>query len=947
VRHLRFLSLISLLAFAALVGATGSDEDDDRRGAFIAPTTLLPTGQRISPTSAKGARFQNLNPHLADFPNHVASHAVSTALSPDSKTLLILTSGFNVVDDPDGKKNLDASNEYVFIWDVSTAKAVQKQVLQVPNTFVGIAFSPDGGEFYVAGGKDDAVHTYRYGAGRWSESGETIKLNHEGGIGSKSAVAAGVAVSRDGKRVVVANFHNDSASIVALATRSVTSEVDLRPGKADKEAAGTPGGEYPYGVAIKGNTTAYISSQRDREIVVLDIDTAAPRVVKRIKLEGNPNKMILNKDQTLLFIAEDNADAVTIIDTATDRVRTTIRSAGPDSLLGERRYYRGSAPNGLALSADEKRLFVTNGGTNSVAVIALDHRNEQVIGLIPTGWYPNDVAVGPTRLFVVNGKSIPGPNPGHCLEHHDECVSRSAAKRVPNSYVLQLQRAGLLTLPIPEARELRRLTRQVVANNGIKNQANRRDARVMQALRERIRHVIYVVKENRTYDQVLGDLPKGNGDPSLVQFGRAITPNQHALASNFVTLDNFLDSGEVSGNGWPWSTSGRETDIGVKTIPPSYAGRGLGYDVEGTNRGVNVSLATVEQRKAADPDASTDPDLLPGTNDVAAPDGPDGQRQEGYIWDAALRAGLTVRNYGFLCDLARYNPKHSQPIPLERMPFRSDTVVAYPANRSLAGVTDPYFRCYDNAFPDFYREQEWEREFGLAAQNNDLPALSLVRFMHDHTGRFGDAIDGVNTPETQVADNDYAVGKLVEAVANSPYKDDTLIFIVEDDAQDGPDHVDAQRSIAFVVGPYVKHGAVIHKRYTTVNLLRTIEDVLGTEHMSVYDAHQEPMTEIFDLAAKDWAYKATVSPILASTSLPVAASAPRTSLPVQPTHDGQYWESKTAGMNFMTEDQVDAPTYNRILWEGIKTGQPYPARRLGTDLSKNRKNLLRSIPDEH
>jgi hypothetical protein len=396
----------------------------------------------------------------------------------------------------------------------------------------------------------------------------------------------------------------------------------------------------------------------------------------------------------------------------------------------------------------------------------------------------------------------------------------------------------------------------------------------------------------------------------------------------------------VSGNGWPWSTSAREVDIGVKTIPPLYAGRGLGFDIDGPNRGINVALENMKERRAANPESPADPDLLPGKNNVAAPDGSDGEKQEGYLWDAALRAGLTVRNYGFLCDLARYGTKHPQHIPLDRTPFATRTVVAYPANPSLLGATDVYFRCYDDAFPDFYREQEWEREFNLAVQNNDLPALSLVRLPHDHTGRFGDAIDEVNTPERQVADNDYAVGKLVEAVAHSRYKDDTLIFVVEDDAQDGPDHVDAQRTVALVAGPYVKHGAVVSRRYSTVNMLRTIEDVLGIDHLSIHDAHQGPMADIFDLAAKEWTYKAVASRALLATALPIpdADKTPGPALTL--THDGRYWEEKTTGLDFSVEDKIDPLAYNKILWAGLKPGVAYPDRRTHADLRQNRERLL-------
>jgi hypothetical protein len=475
------------------------------------------------------------------------------------------------------------------------------------------------------------------------------------------------------------------------------------------------------------------------------------------------------------------------------------------------------------------------------------------------------------------------------------------------------------------------LTDTVAANNGFARRRDPDDEKMMQALKARIRHVIYIVKENRTYDQVLGDLDRGNGDPSLALFGESVTPNLHAIARTFVTLDNFYDPGEVSGNGWPWSTDARETDVGVKAIAMQYAGRGQSYDVEGTNRGINRALAGVAARRAANPATPDDPDLLPGTADAGAPDATSGDEDQGHLWDAALRAGLTVRNYGFYCDLARYSPKAQFPLPLVREPAASKTIVAYSADVALAPLTDPYFRSFDTQYPDFWREREWQREFRAYVAHKNLPSLSLVRFMNDHTGDFATAIDRVNTPELQVADNDYAVGQLIAAVANSPYRDSTLVFVVEDDAQDGPDHVDAHRSIAFVAGPYVKQGAVVSERYSTVNLLRTIEDILGIEPLSLNDAYQRPMRAIFDLNAKRWSFRASPSRLLANTTLPLG-NHKMAALPL--AHDARYWAAKTEGFDWSQEDRVPAAQYNRILWEGLAQQRPYPRERSGADLRR-------------
>ncbi|MGA8657817.1 MAG: hypothetical protein WB586_16860 [Chthoniobacterales bacterium] len=343
-----------------------------------------------------------------------------------------------------------------------------------------------------------------------------------------------------------------------------------------------------------------------------------------------------------------------------------------------------------------------------------------------------------------------------------------------------------------------------------------------------------------------------------------------------------------------------------------------------------------------------DSNLLPGTGNVAAADGPgDTQKQKGYIWDAALRAGLSIRNYGFFADLTRYGAKPPNNIPLDRTPFTTKTRVTYPTMPALTANFDPYFRGYDNAFPDYWREIEWEREFAQFEQNGDLPNLEFVRFMHDHTGSFDTAIDGVNTVELQQADNDYALGRLIDRVAHSRYKYDTLIFVVEDDAQDGADHVDARRSIAYVVGHYVKQGAVVSNRYTTVNMVRTIEDVLGLDHLNVYTATQRPMAAAFDLDQREWSYKAKPSALLAdpNTQLPIPQSsfASYKSIP-KPTHDAAYWAEATKEFDFSVEDHLGDPAkFNRIVWQGLKGDLPYPSQRTGADLRKDRNRLLRKL----
>lgn len=930
-------------------------------------TEFLPTGVQISPTAAVGAVFQPLNPDLPTRPDFIVGQAVTTATSPDGNTLLILTSGFNRNYDPQGKLVPTEANEYIFIYDIAGKTPIKLQVLQVPNTFHGLAWNPNGQEFYASGGVNDNIHIFTRRGNQWSEDSGTspIALGHKGskGLGS-GAVAAGLAVNKSGSRLLVANFENDSVSVIDLTTSQLLTEVDLRPGKVNPAQQGTPGGEYPFWIVIKGDDKAYISSERDREVVVLDLTPPTPTVSHRVSVGGQPNKMILNQQQTLLYVANGDSDSVSVINTDTDRVLEEISTTASAAFKSGAQGYTGSNPNSLALSPDETTLYVTNGGTNSVAVIRLTtgQHLSRVIGLLPTGWYPNSVSLDKTGtlLYVINGKSNAGPNPGACRDTLSIAPGSLSACSGRNRYVWQLTKAGLLTMPVPQL-NLNALTRQVARNNNfpaVKKAEEDNDTASMRFLQSGpIKHVIYIVKENRTYDQLLGDLEVGDGDPHLTLFPEAITPNHHALARQFVTLDRFFDSGEVSGDGWNWSTAARATDFVEKTVPVNYAGRGLDYDFEGTNRNINVGLATASERKDANPLTPDDPDLFPGATDVAAPDGPSGEVGAGYLWDAALRKGLTVRNYGFFGDLTRYFLPATNPafIPVVRDPFAQRQRQFFPAKLALQNVSDLYFRGYDQKNADFWLYKEWEREFDGYVKTGTLPALEFVRFPHDHFGSFSSAIDQVDTPDKQMADNDYAIGLLVEKVAQSPYKGDTLIFIIEDDCQDGGDHVDAHRSVGYVVGPYVKQRVVVSKRYTTVNMLRTIEAVLGLTPLALTDLSASPMSDVFDSNAKTWTYTAFVPEVLRTTMLPLPPKTPANTLATvrvqgtvtQSRHDAAYWERVMAGQNFTAEDKLDTARFNLALWHGLMgEAVPYPTNRHGINLSRNRSRLLRAFWQE-
>ena len=973
-KTLAVLVAASLTTISSAVLADGPAGHHSRYGDDLLTGEMLPTGVRITPEAASDALFQPLNPDLPTNPDFVAGQAVATSVSPDGNTLLILTSGYNRNNDLTGSRVAAESNEYVFVYDISAGTPVKRQVIQVPNTFNGIAWNPSGREFYVSGGVDDNVHVYGLQAGAWAEQA-AIALGHGNiglGIGVRP-VAAGMAVTQDGKRLVVANMQNDSVSVVDLEARAEIAELDLRPGKIDATQTGVPGGSYLYWVAIKGNGKAYLTSQRDHEVVVLDIAGVQPTVVSRVTVGGQPNRMLLNRDQSRLFVANGNSDSVSVIDTLTDTVLEEFNVTAPKRVLTKADKLRGANPNSLALTPDERFLLVTNGGTNSVAVVKLgqmeyeakhgggDDRNEvyedgrrsKVIGLIPTGWYPNSVSLSKNgdTLYVVNGKSNAGPNPGACRNTTSVEAGSLSGCYANNQYVWQLTKAGFLTMPMPSEQGLARLTWQVAKNNGFSQTGKHDQAQEMMSfLRNKIKHIIYVVKENRTYDQVLGDLEKGNGDPSLTLFPEPISPNHHALARKYVTLDNFHDSGNTSNDGWNWTTAARTTDYAEKTIMVSYAGRGFTYDWEGANRNINVSLPSTAERIAQNPATPNDPDLLAGTVDVAAPDTAE-EAGAGYLWDGALRAGLRIRNYGFFVgNLASSNSMTEDELA---HPYDNNLVQVGARKQALAPHTDVYYRGYDQNNADFYLLKEWEREFDQYAAKGELPNLSLVRLPHDHFGNYATAKFGVNTVETQMADNDYAIGLLVEKVANSPFKDDTLIFIVEDDAQNGADHVDAHRSIAYVIGPYVKQGALVSEHYTTVSMLRTIEDILGIKPMGITDGLALPMAELFEKVKRPWSYTALVPEVLRTTSLPLPERTAANSLPLtgkaivyaKPKRNAEYWAEVMSGQDFSVEDNLDEPRFNRALWQGLKDA-PYPSERHGRDLSEERAKLLDKVSQQ-
>ena len=968
----------TLLVFVGLANAQGStklDDDDDKKS----PT---PPGLYITPTAMANAVQQELNPGLTNYPDFVAGQAVKAVVSPDGKTLAILTAGMNSLYYPNtpanitagliGKIDVAASTQFLFLYDISDAnksKPVLKQVIQQVNSHVGLVWAPNSQTLYAAGGCDDAVYAYTNN-GRSFVPSPKISLGHAPngcvsnaanqtglGLGVEPNVS-GLAISSDGKTLVAANNYNDSISVIDTATGTVRYEFDLRPYASSGAPNGTKGGTFPYSVVLKGSV-AYVGCDRDREVVAVNVASpTAGALLARIQLDGNPNGMTLSADGSNLYVAQDNQDQVAIVDTASNKVIHKIDTRGP-ARLDFPPNTTGAAPTAVSIDQAKKTLYAVNAGSNSIAVIPLSGPHAfKTIGLIPTAYDPTDVAFSAdgSWMYIINGKNDTGPNPGYgygnlrfinpnYLNFPGGNAAESGKLNSNNQYQFQLEHASLVSAAVPDTDDLWELTSRVAANNGYLAGHSGRDEAVMEFLHSKIKHVIYVVKENRTFDQILGDLRNGsNGDPSLTLFGDLATPSFHRMARDFVTLDNFMDPGDGSMDGWSWSMRGRVTNTETITQQENYArvNRGLSYEGEGQNRNIPSNLESVADRDLFfDPTGATmpyssrtsslkggTPNILAGDGDHAATDGPTGY-QQGYIFNAVLHAGGTIRNYGWMANTPGSIGTIANPIS---DPFAAGVIQTTAANQLINEnkFYDPYFRAYDQAYPDVWRFNEWNREFQQFVANGNLPTLEMIRGLsHDHTGSFSSALGGVNTPEIQQADNDYAVGLLAQTVASSPYAKDTLIIIIEDDSQDGADHVDSHRATTYFIGPYVKTHAVVSTRYSQPNVLRTIEDILGTEHINLNTYYARPMADLFDTESSGkWTFKAVASTLLQSTTLfPDPTKVNFAAGPVlKPTHDAQYWAAKTRGFDFSGEDRVPAELYNKILWEGLK-GTAAPATK--------------------
>src|SRR5262245_53242007 len=747
----------------------------------IAQSKATASPRKIPGKTATGALLPNgwtLTPEGAQIP--VSDLPLNMVLSNDGRYLLVTTNGHG--------------DQTINVIDLQTGQSAQ--TVSMKKSWLGLAFAPDGKRFFVSGGDDNEVMIFDFASGKASPAGKIIlgsedyhKLDDRAraearrkGLG-EFAFPAGIAVSPDGARLYVAENLTHKVAVVDLTNRQVITKIAV--------------GEYPYDCEISGDgKRVYVSSWGSRAVAV--IDTTTNQVLNNIPVGDHPNDLELTRDGKTLYVANANSNTVSVVDTTQMKEIEAISTAlHPKSPIG-------STPNAVALSPDEKTLYIANADNNNVAIVDVAKRGgSKVEGFIPTGWYPTSLRVSKDgkRIFVANGKGLAsaanpqGPSP--------------YKGRTPQ-YIGSMLKGAVSMINLPPVAKLAQLTRRVYANSPYTDEM----LKAARAPKEKtavpfrvgdpspIKHVIYVIKENRTYDQVLGDVKEGNGDPSLCLFGAEVTPNQHALASEFVLLDNFYVDAEVSADGHNWSMAAYATDYTEKTWPTNYSNRGRTYDYEGSKK-------------------------------IARPTG-------GYIWDYCARAGVTYRSYGEFIASREGKPGGGGETGAD--PGAAPKRENYTNEKALEGHFSATFPSWDLNVPDNKRIDRWLEEFREYEKNGGLPQFQIVRIGNNHTQG---TRPGALTPRAHVADNDLALGRLVEAVSHSKYWATTAIFALEDDAQNGPDHVDAHRSIAFVASPYNRRGHVDSTMYTTSGMLRTMELILGIPPMSQYDAAATPMFNSF------------------------------------------------------------------------------------------------------
>ena len=587
---------------------------------------------------------------------------------------------------------------------------------------------------------------------------------------------------------------------------------------------------------------------------ILILNTQRQILIDSINVGDNPNDICLSKNGQFLFVANANDNSVSVIDIRKRTVLELLNAAlYPDAPSG-------STSNGLAMSDDEKTLYIANADNNCLSVYDISKPGfSSSKGFIPTGWYPTSVKTIGKRIFIANGKGFSskanpnGPNP---VDRDEEVNYQAGDKQKPKEieYIGGLFKGTLSIVPVPSEKQLSTYS-QAVYNNSPYTKERETVSKgeagnpipMKVGAPSPIKYVFYIIKENRTYDQVLGDMPEGNGDTSLVLFGESVTPNQHKLAREFVLLDNFYVDGEVSADGHNWSLGAYATDYLEKNWPTNYGGRGGSYDAEGTR--------TIANNKG------------------------------GFFWDLCKRNNVSYRTYGEFADDYKAN------IPVLENHFCT------------------YYTSWDQRVRDTTRFFQWKRDFDSMLSINKLTRFNSLRFINDHTEGMS---KGRPTPFAHAADNDWAVGLFVEYLSKSSIWNESVVFIVEDDAQNGPDHIDAHRTTAYVAGGFVKRKFVDHTMYSTSSMLRTMELILGLPPMTQYDAAAIPMWNCFS-ATPDLSPFSSVAANIDLTEKNIAVN---------------EWQRRSEAFNLTKEDAVPDLEFNIVLWHGIKGSHvPFPGPR--------------------
>ena len=813
------LVVTGLLVAAAVTFGDGAPQVQ-RPGALGGGVTLLPNGWKIAPA---GWHVQ-----IGDLP-------LAMVQSPDGRFLLVSNNGY--------------AKPSVAVFDLERNTVVQRVILD--HAWLGLAWHPDGKRLYVSGADNNTVHELHFEKGRLTRGADLVlgRPMDTPAAGTNrpdpvlQSFIGGVAVSPDGTRVFAVHVLGQIVSAVDLRTGHVLHSIEL------------PAEPYTCLVSPDGSTL-FVSLWGGAKVLMFDAKTFAAR--GEIAVGEHPNAMAVTKDGKRLFVACANTNAVYAIDVASQRASEQISIAlFPNAPPG-------STPNGVSLSSDEKRLLVADADNNTVAVVDVEKPgNSQVDGFIPTGWYPTGAMFSRdgARIFVLSGKGLTStPNPRG---------NQAGISSGTDGQYIGVMLSGTLSLVGAPTRETLTMLTNTVRSITAYSDAIRltpANAPVGSPIPRRvgdaspIKHVFYIVRENRTYDQILGDLERGNGDPTLCLFGDRVTPNAHALAREFGVLDNFYVDAEVSMDGHEWSMGAYATDIVEKFWPTNYASRGAVYIAEGGG----------------------DRPMRNGYGNAAAP-------LNGYIWDACIRKGLTVRSFG---EFAQWEKGTAE----ERATGKVKVRASVPGLENRVSTTYP---AWDLGIPDERRADSFLKEYRDLESAGQLPALTIIRLGGDHTS--GTAA-GARTPTAMIADNDLALGRVIEGISRSNAWKESAIFVLEDDAQNGPDHIDAHRSPALVVSPFSRRRAVDSTLYTTSAMLRTMELILGVPPMSQYDAAATPMYNAFQ-----------AMPVLT----PFTHLAAR--VPLDEKND-QYAFGAEASMrmNLAEADRAPEQELNEILWRSVK-----------------------------